>query len=311
MNTTTMAALTAAALTWVPALHAQSARADALLRAGRLAAAESAYYAASDARPRDPGRRAALGWFLAARGAPRVGAVLLEEARQFGGDPVAIARQLAPIYRRLADYRALAHLEDSPLTAAERAQAAWLASHAPSATSGDSTIVALRRSTIAVSLGRMDLDVGGVKLDADIDPRGGGLTVDEAWRPRAAALFGGGRTSARLGVLRVVRLGEFVLHDVPVRFAALGARNRAVLGLDVIARFAPTANPHAGTLVLHGSDDVPVDSAMHPLPTLTDAQGTRVLLNGHWLPLTDPQVLERMRAEGWALDQRQGELTLR
>src|SRR5437870_2911921 len=69
---------------------------DSLLAAGRLVSAESAYYATARANPRDPIARAALGRFLAARGATRVGAVLLEEARQFGGDSAAIARALLP-----------------------------------------------------------------------------------------------------------------------------------------------------------------------------------------------------------------------
>ena len=69
--------------------------ADSLLAAGRVTAAESLYYAASSASPRDPGPRAALGRYLAARGALRIGAVLLEEARVFGGDTASLARALS------------------------------------------------------------------------------------------------------------------------------------------------------------------------------------------------------------------------
>ena len=89
--------------------------ADSLLAAGRVSAAESLYYAASSASPRDPAARAALGRYLAARGALRIGAVLLEEARVFGGDTASLARALVPVYGALGDYRALAALPLSPL----------------------------------------------------------------------------------------------------------------------------------------------------------------------------------------------------
>jgi Flp pilus assembly protein TadD len=69
---------------------AQASRtADSLLNAGAVARAESLYYAAIRARPRDPMARWALGRYLAERGALRVAATLLEEADQFCGDALA------------------------------------------------------------------------------------------------------------------------------------------------------------------------------------------------------------------------------
>ena len=69
-----------AALLWAEPASAQWGVwvGDSLLAEGRLASAESAYYAAARARPRDPVARTALGKFLAARGGTRAGAVLLE-----------------------------------------------------------------------------------------------------------------------------------------------------------------------------------------------------------------------------------------
>lgn len=291
-------------------LHAQVRRADALLRAGQLAAAESAYYATSDARPRDPVARAALGRYLAARGAVRVGAVLLEEARQFGGDPAAIGRELAPMYWRLGDYHALVTMPASPLSRAERAQAVWLIAHAPNVAAPESVVIALHPATAAVSLGSIALRIGRRVLQAEVDPRGGGLTLDEAWRPSAAAVFGGKRTTARLGAMREVAIGDLVLGNVPVRFAALGDRNRAVVGIDLLERFAPAADPQAARLVLRRAGDVPAKTAGQPLPTLTDAQGIRVLINERWLPLTDPVILDRLRTTPWMLDPVRGLLVL-
>ena len=86
------------------------ARADSLLRRGRVFAAETLYYYAVRQTPRDPGARLALGRYLAARGALRIGAVLMEEARFFGGDPKTVGTYLAPVDARLGDYKALSTL---------------------------------------------------------------------------------------------------------------------------------------------------------------------------------------------------------
>jgi len=107
-------------------LGAQRSAADAALTAGRLARAESLYFRAARLRPRDPEARRDLGNYLAARGALRVGAVLLEEARMFGGDPGEIARLILPYYEDLNDWRALLTLPSSSLTMTQRRRAAWL-----------------------------------------------------------------------------------------------------------------------------------------------------------------------------------------
>src|SRR3954462_7195495 len=127
---------TLATLTIVPAPAVAQwgttvAQADSLLASGHVSTAESVYYATSSARPRDAVARAALGRYLAARGALRIGAELLEEARLFGGDSASIARSLAPIYGSLGDYRALAVLPASPPSPPEQSRTRWLFTHSP------------------------------------------------------------------------------------------------------------------------------------------------------------------------------------
>ncbi|MDB4892222.1 MAG: hypothetical protein JWL61_4077 [Gemmatimonadetes bacterium] len=92
-------------------------RADALLEEGRWAEAEAAFYAQSEQSPRDPVARAALGRFIAMKGAVRPGMVLIEEARQFGLDPATTRGLLAPL-RAILDWRAAASelKKDSTLT---------------------------------------------------------------------------------------------------------------------------------------------------------------------------------------------------
>src|ERR687896_2075315 len=117
--------LAAQAATRVPTAPGDLARADALLKSGRVEAAEALYYREARRRPRDPAARLALGRYLAARGATRIGAVLIEEARFFGANPAVAALHLAPLYARLGDYKALALLPAAPVSAAERARAEW------------------------------------------------------------------------------------------------------------------------------------------------------------------------------------------
>jgi hypothetical protein len=103
------------------------ARADSAFAAGDLQLADSLYYILVRVRPRDPLGRAALGQYLGVQGRAKVAVVLLEEARLFGGDPSAVARQLIPLYEDLGDWRALLTLPASPLTTTDRKRAAWLA----------------------------------------------------------------------------------------------------------------------------------------------------------------------------------------
>src|SRR4051812_17295727 len=153
-------------------------QADSLLASGRVASAESVYYATSSARPRDAAARAALGRYLASRGALRIGAVLLEEARLFGGDTASIARSLAPIYGSLGDYRALSVLPASPLTTAEQGRARWLVSHPPVLEFPDSVAkLAYKPATDGSGLGTLAVEFGERRVDAVIDPAVSGVLL--------------------------------------------------------------------------------------------------------------------------------------
>ena len=72
-------------------------RADELLDEGRWSEAEALFYQQSEGSPRDPIARAALGRFIAMKGAVRPGIVLIEEARQFGLDATTSHELLAPL----------------------------------------------------------------------------------------------------------------------------------------------------------------------------------------------------------------------
>ena len=81
-------------------------RADALLEAGRWSEAEDAFYAQSRVHPREPLARAALGRYLATKGAIVPGTILIEEAQKFGLDP-AVSRMLLTPWRKVLRGRGL------------------------------------------------------------------------------------------------------------------------------------------------------------------------------------------------------------
>src|SRR4051812_13093247 len=85
-------------------------RADVLLDAGLWPQAEEAYYAQSRLRPRAPAPRAALGRYLAMKGAVLPGTVLIEEALKFGLDS-AVARPLLAPWRSVTEWRSIATIK--------------------------------------------------------------------------------------------------------------------------------------------------------------------------------------------------------
>lgn len=85
-------------------------RADVLLDAGLWPQAEEAYYAQSRLRPRAPAPRAALGRYLAMKGAVLPGTVLIEEALKFGLDS-AVGRALLAPWRAVTEWRSIATIK--------------------------------------------------------------------------------------------------------------------------------------------------------------------------------------------------------
>jgi hypothetical protein len=91
-------------------------RADVLLDSGLWPQAEEAYYAQSRIRPRDPVPRAALGRYLAMKGAVVPGTILIEEAVKFGLDSTVGRTLLAP-WRAVLSWRSIAKLDEDSTVA--------------------------------------------------------------------------------------------------------------------------------------------------------------------------------------------------
>jgi hypothetical protein len=307
----------------VPTNRSELARADALLKAGRVDAAEALYYREARRRPRDPAVRLALGRYLASRGATRIGAVLIEEARFFGASPAVAAIHLAPLYARLGDYKALALLPAAPLSAGDRARAEWLAKNPPTVLGPDSATVALTavgRDSTPV-LGTVTIIVDGSPITADVDPAVRGLVLDTSRaRVPSVRLFTGppaAATAVQAGppaitaVLLRARLGALAFTNLPVNLEPLESPMRARIGVDLLARFSPTFHPHEGRIVLRRSGRVARFLSGERVPLLLEPRETWVVWEGRPESLAADVVTRRLRAVRWTLDAKRGEIVLR
>jgi hypothetical protein len=220
--------------------------ADVAISEGRLADAEKLLFDASFAAAHDPAARGALGMFLASRGRLKVGAVLLDEARQFGGDPAVIDPRLARIDTWLGDWAAIAALKHYAAAGPLHERALWLVHH-PSAREGDDSVtVALEPNEIA-GLGRITLAVGGENVDVDIDPTADGLVLPPNSAVTSASLQFGMHDTTSVAVVYAVGIGGMRLLNVPARLSPVA---RPTIGLDILAPLMPAFDVAAHSLTL-------------------------------------------------------------
>ena len=286
------------------------ARADTLLIAGRIFAAESLYYVAVRRGPRDPVARLALGRYLAQRGALKVGAVLMEEARYFGGDPVRIAVELAPVYGRLGEYNHLAALPASAVPYGERMRAEYLRDNRPGIAGPDSAMVDYQVNDSQL-LGRVMLLIGADTVVATIDARTEGLVLDTAWARRKDLLRFGARKLATRDIDAVtpsVALGPYTFSNVPTRFAVMRGANKATIGVDLIGQLAPSFDPRRGKVMLRAGGRLPSTFPGLRIATLTNVRGVYVVKGETIFPLGHPDVQRYFRNSRWTLNPKRGEV---
>lgn len=303
-----------AALLAAPPLQAQNeaivARADTLLIAGRVFAAESLYYIAVRRGPRDPVARLALGRYLAQRGALKVGAVLMEEARFFGGDPTRVAVELAPVYQRLGEYNHLAALPASAVPFGERMRAEYLRDNPPAIAGPDSASVDYIVNDSQL-LGRVQLLIGADTVMATIDARTEGLVLDTSWAKRKELRrFGSRNTNIRdvNAVTPSMALGPFTFTNVPTRFAPQPGVARATIGLDLVGQLAPSFDPRTGKMLLRASGRVPTTFPGLRIATITNDHGVYVVKGETIFPLGHPDVQRYFRSSRWTLNPKRGEV---
>jgi hypothetical protein len=305
--------VSAAVVLAAPAVSAQTAmlvaRADSLLMAGEVVRAEALYYAVSRRSPRDSQGRAALGQYLASRGAFKIGATLLEEAIAFGGDTATLAARRAPVLQAGDEWVDLAQLSHSPLSDAQRERARWLATHAPAVTGADSVTVAFEPSS-AEGFGRMHLIVGSDTLAADIDPSSDELTLGDYTHFAKQVQVFSGEGGGRAGVLLRAKIGDIVLERMPTQFDPQLGPARARIGLSLLAKLAPTVDAAAGVLTLRRDGIVGEMKGRRRIPVLFAFPGVLIARPDHLVRMESPAGRALLATARWTLDLRRGELVL-
>lgn len=296
-----------AALAAVTPLPAQEARAtapsaaDVAIAQGRLDDAEQLLFAASSRATHEPSARGALGMFLASRGKFRIGAVLLEEARQFGGDATVIDARLARIYPWLGDWKAVAALRHYAESGAENDRARWLASHAPSNSGADSAVVPMDPND-SFGLGRIVLVFQGAPMQVDIDPNIEGLVLPSWPVVTSEAQQFGMRDSATVAVVREFKIGTIQFNNVRAR---LSPTAHPAIGLDVVAALEPTFDAVGRRLTLRKRNVV---VAGETIPILIGFPGFRLVPRAGQAPVSIESAAGRaaLRGAPWTLDLKRG-----
>lgn len=274
---------------------------------GGVEATERALYDASRRAPRNPAARAALGEWLASRGQLMSGAVLLEEARLFGGDASAIAARLVHLYTWLLDWPSLAALPSSPLLPGEKARVAVLASRTTTISGTDSTVVPFAPLEVG-ALGRIPLVLGTDTVWGEVDPQEEGIVLPGLGRGAGLVEILGEDRRGLLGVIRECAVGTLLLREVPVRIDATLGSGRARLGFDLFARLAPTVDGRAGTVTLRRSGRVSERASATGLPLLLGFPGVRLELRAGQapVPIASPAGRAALRGRPWTVDLRRG-----
>ncbi|MEK6611771.1 MAG: hypothetical protein AABZ29_03185 [Gemmatimonadota bacterium] len=283
------------------------APADAAVFTGDLDATERALYAASRRAPREPAARGALGAWLASRGQLRAGAVLLEEARLFGGDPTAIAARLAHVYTWLRDWASLAALPASPLSPGEKMRARVLAERGSEIIGADTVVVPFAPLELG-ALGRVPLLVGTDTLWAEVDPQAEGLTLPGLRLGAGQVEVFGDDGRGLVVIVREISFGALTLRNLPARVDGSLGVGRARMGFDVFAMLAPTVDSRAGTVTLRRSGRVEARARATGLPVVLGFPGVRLAVRqGELLaPITSPAGRSALRARPWTVDLQRG-----
>jgi hypothetical protein len=288
--------------------------ADSLVQRGALQQGESLYYAAVRVHPRDPQARLALGRYLAARGAVRVGVTLVEEAVQFGLDRSTAAPVLAPMYDELEEYPELLSLPPSALSPAERERARWLVAHPSRTIAPDSTVMMsyVPRSETApgAPLGTATLRVNGRPLVMALRTGGHGISISEAAAKFARVRrFPANAAHALVAAADSIGLSRVTMTNFPVTVESQPMGVDGSISLSLLARFSPTFDPLANRVTLHVGNARAQSSGVR-LALMDSGGDLEINQAGGWAPLRLPQVATMLKQRRWTLDLRHGQIVV-
>ena len=274
------------------------------------------YYAAVRAAPRNPDARLRLGRYLLERGATRVGAVLIEEAVQFGLDPATAAPLLATAYETLGDFQSLARLSPAIVGSSAIERARWLVDHPTRVAAADSaTLVNFREQLVGDTIGTLPVRINGRRAVGVINARARGITVgsdlaNTAHVRRFDTAVDSGR-AIRLAVVDSMDFGSLTVRNSPIRVDVSGAERGVLIGLDALMRFAPTFDSTAAKLTLHSSGAPGARPAQATdITTLLVDGELLVATAGGWGSIAVPNIARLLRGHRWTIDGKRGRIVV-
>lgn len=247
-----LAVVTATSAVAQRARQVELSPADQAIAAGKYGYAEELLFYESSLDTRNHVNRAALGSFMAARGKLLVGATLLEEAMRFGADSASIQTRLFEVYRWEGRYAQAAGFPHARVSAEIRAAFERVS---------QSEVTGLPSATVPMQpneflgLGRVPIQVGGERIDVDIQPQLSGMQL-----PSTMQLFSSleaviARGDTTFAIAPSISIGGVQVGPVPVMLVPGLRAGR--LGLDVLAQMRPTFDQRAGTLTVRSSEPSP------------------------------------------------------
>ncbi|MCX5760185.1 MAG: hypothetical protein NTW72_01550 [Gemmatimonadetes bacterium] len=283
------------------------AAADVARATGDVDETERALYAAVRRAPREPSARGALGAWLASRGQLRTGAVLLEEARLFGGDASAIAARLVHVYSWLRDWSSLAALTASPLSVGEKSRAAALADRGSEVIGADSVVVPFAPLEVG-ALGRLPMAIGSDTLWAEVDPQVEGLVLPGLARGAGIVEIVGEDRRGMVLIVKEISLGVLTMRNVPARIDPSLGVGRARMGFDLFAMLAPTVDARAGTVTLRRSGRVDERIGVAEIAFVLGFPGVQLAARrgAPMAPIASPAGRSALRGRPWTVDIRRG-----
>jgi hypothetical protein len=169
------------------------------------------------------------------------------------------------------------------------------------------------KSANPASLGQVVVRVNGRSVEAAIMSREHGVVVSDtsALAKRLRAFRGASEQRNSAGgvpaVADSIAFGRLSLTDYPVTIRSLPDGQQMIVGVDVLARYAPTFDPRAERISLRASGTVSRGATVaDEFPTLFTRNDVRVLQAPGWVGFDQPSIARVLASRRWTLDFRRG-----
>ena len=178
-------------------------------------------------------------------------------------------------------------------------------------------MIPYRKSASPSVVGQIVLRINGRSVEAAIVAGEHGIVVSDtsalAKRLRTFRTSTDQRGASRgtPAVADSIGLGRLSITDYPIAIRPLPDGHQAVIGLDVLARYAPTFDPRTERVALRSTGTVARNATgVDEIPTLFTRDDVRVLQATGWMSINQPQVARILASRRWTLDARRGQLVV-